>query len=44
MQKASTISGKTFKGIRGMGADSQTGSPGQGPTGGRRGKSQLTLD
>ena len=44
MQKASTISGKTFKGIRGMGADSQTGSPGQGPTGGRRGKAQLTLD
>ena len=44
MQKASTISGKTFKGIRGMGADSQTGSPGQLPTGGRRGKSQLTLD
>ena len=40
MQKASTISGKTFKGIRGMGAD----SPGEKPAGGRRGKAQLTLD
>ena len=44
MQKASTISGKTFKGVRGMGADSQTGSPGQGPTGGKRDKATLTLD
>ena len=40
MQKASTLNGKPFKGIQGMGA----GSPGEKPAGGRRGPTALTLD
>ena len=33
-----------FKGVKGMGAGSQTGSPGEKPAGGRRGPTALTLD
>ena len=40
MQKASTLNGKPFKGIQGMGA----GSPGEKPAGGRRGPTALDLD
>ena len=40
MQKASTLNGKPFKGIQGMGA----GSPGEKPAGGRRGPTSFTLD
>lgn len=40
MQKASTLNGKPFKGIQGMGA----GSPGEKPAGGRRGPTAPILD